>query len=87
MTQEDLREHGVLLPEEEWGERSLETTVRRLPTALAFLVAVAALVAAFLGDGGALTWIGVAVFLAAFGALTWIADRAVLAQRRRVGKG
>lgn len=84
MSQEDLRDHGVLLPEEEWGERSLETTVRRVPAVLAFLLAVAGLAATYLGDGGTLTWAGVGLFFAAFGALTWLADRAVLAQRRRV---
>ncbi len=61
----------ALLPEEEWGERSLETTVRRVPAVLAFLLAEAGLAAAYLGDGGA---------------LTWVADRAILAQRRRVGR-
>lgn len=84
MTIEDLREQGVLLPEEEWGSHRLETTVPQVPLAVAFLVAAAALVAAYLGDGGAATWIGVGVFLASLYAITWMVDRAVFRQRRRV---
>lgn len=83
MTIEDLREHGVLLPEEEWGSHRLETTVPEWPLATAFLVAAAALVAAYLGDGGTLTWIGVVVFLAAIYLVTWLVDRAVMRQRER----
>ena len=86
MSLEDLREHGVLLPEEEWGEGSLETTARELPLLLAFVVAGGALVAAFLGDGDLLTWGGTAVFLACLYAITWMCDRAVLRQRRRVAE-
>lgn len=84
MTIEDLREHGVLLPEEEWGKADLETTARETPLLLTFLVAGGALVAAYLGDGGALTWIGTGVFLVCLCAITWMCDRAVLRQRRRV---
>lgn len=83
MTLEDLREHGVLLPEEEWGSHRLETTVPEWPLAGAFLVAAASLVAAYLGDGGPLTWIGVVVFLVAIYLVTWLVDRAVMQQRER----
>lgn len=83
MTLEDLREQDVLLPEEEWGAHRLETTVPEWPLAATFAVAAAALVAAYLGDGGTLTWIGVVVFLVTLYAITWIVDRAVLRQRRR----
>lgn len=84
MTIEDLREHGVLLPEEEWGEHALETTASELPLLLSFVVAAAAVVVAYVGDGGALTWVGTGVFLASLYAITWMCDRAVLRQRRRV---
>lgn len=83
MTIEDLRDQGVLLPEEEWGEHRLETTVPEWPLAGAFLVAGASLVAAYLGDGGSLTWGAVVVFLAMIYLITWLVDRAVLRQRER----
>lgn len=83
MTLEDLREHGVLLPEEEWGSHRLETTVPEWPLAGAFVVAAASLVAAYLGDGRAPTWVAVVVFLAAIYLVTWLVDRAVTRQRER----
>lgn len=86
MSLDDLREHGVLLPEEEWGTHSLATTVPALPALVTFLAAAAGLVLILLGDGRPLTWAGVALFLAAFFTLTWLCDRAVRAQRRRVRK-
>lgn len=84
MTIEDLKEQRVLLPEEEWGTHRLETTVPEVPLAIAFLVAAAALVGAYFGDGRALTWAAVGVFLVSLYAITWMADRAVFRQRRRV---
>lgn len=84
MTLEDLQQHGVLLPENEWGEHSLETTTRQWGLAVAFLTAAAALIAALLGDGGLLTWIGIGAFLVMFFAITWMCDRAVLRLRQRI---
>ena len=83
MSIDDLREQGVLLPEEEWGQHELETTVHVLPLAAGFTVAVASLVVIYLGDGGTLTWVGSGVFLVALYAVTWMCDRAVLRQRER----
>lgn len=83
MTLEDLREHGVLLPEEEWGAHRLETTVPEWPLAAALAAAVALWVLAYLGRGGWLTWVAVTAFLVVLYAVTWMCDRAVLAQRER----
>lgn len=83
MTMEDLREHGVLLPEEEWGAHRLETTVPEWPLAAALLAAAALWVVAFLGDGGTTTWIAVGGFLVLVSAVTWICDRAIRRQRER----
>ncbi len=84
MTFEDLEEQGVILPEEEWGQHELQTTVRRVPLAIAFLGAVAGWVAALLGGGGPVTWAGVAAFLTMLLAVTWLCDRGVVRQRHRV---
>jgi len=80
---DDLREQGVLLPEEEWGEHALETTVHVLPLAVGFAVAAASLAVIYLGDGGILTWVGSAIFLVALYAVVWMCDQAVLRQRER----
>lgn len=84
MTIDDLRDQGVLLPEEEWGKHSLKTTVPRLPLAAALLVATLGCLLMFLGNGGLLTWVGVAVFIITLYAVTWMLDRAVAQQRERV---
>lgn len=83
MTIEDLREHGVLLPEDEWGTHRLESTTRQAPLLATFAVAAAALVVAYLGNGGAWTWAGTGAFLACLLAITWMCDRAIRRQRRR----
>lgn len=87
MSLDDLRNHGVILPEKEWGTRSLKTTVPLLPALAGFVAAAAGLALAYLGDGRAVTWVGVCLFMGAFFFLTWLCDRAVSAQRRRVRKG
>ncbi|MGD2116588.1 MAG: hypothetical protein PVG07_16155 [Acidobacteriota bacterium] len=84
MSLEDLRDQDVLLPEDRWGEHSLETTVPRWWLLAALLVALGGLVATYLGDGGGWTWFGVATFLAALYAATILCDRAIERQRERM---
>lgn len=83
MSQQDLEAHGVLLPEEEWGEHALKTTVPQTGLAALFILAVVAIVAMYVGDGARLTWIALGVFLLALYAITWLCDRAVRKQRQR----
>lgn len=83
MSLRDLEDHGVLLPEDEWGAHSLETTVPEVPLLVMFVVAVVALVVVFFGNGGAWTWIGLGTFLLALCGITSVCDRAVTRQRRR----
>jgi hypothetical protein len=84
MSIEDLREQGILLPEEEWGHHRLKTTVSQAPLGIGYVVALLSLVAMYLGAGSALTWVGTGTFLVALYSLTWMCDRAVLRQRARV---
>lgn len=84
MSLDELRDQGILLPEEEWGEHSLKTTVARGPLLLVLVLAVIGLVAAFLGDGAWPTWVGVGLFLVALYCATILCDRAVERQRERM---
>jgi len=84
MSLDELRDQGILLPEDEWGEHDLETTVARGPLLVALLLAVAGLVAAFVGDGAWPTWVGVGLFLAGLYLATVLCDRAVERQRQRM---
>lgn len=83
MSLADLKRQGVLLPEEEWGEHRLETTVSEPQLATAFATAVAAVVAMYLGGGKGLTWMGLVASLVALYWIVWVCDRGVLAQRER----
>lgn len=77
MTLEELDEQGLLLPEEHRGEKpaaSLRSQVRLLVTAL---VAVLSAVVIWLGEGGTLTFVGVALFLMDLGAFLWAVFAAV----------
>lgn len=84
MSMDDLREQGVLLPEEEWGKHKLETTVPQRTLAALLVAVVAGLVMAYLADGGLLTWIGMGAFLVLLFVVTLVVDRSVMRQRERV---
>ena len=77
MSLEDLQKAGILLPEEEWGEHSLETTANKPAMIAVGVVAVVAAVLMYLGGGRSLTWIAVVGFLADLAAFTWLSWRAV----------
>lgn len=83
MTLDDLRDAGVLLPEERWGEPDLHTTMSRPGTIAAGVVAVGSGIAMYAGHGSATTWIGAGLFLADLFGFTWLAMRAIDAQRKR----
>ncbi|MDX1622701.1 MAG: hypothetical protein R3199_01815 [Gemmatimonadota bacterium] len=83
MTLEDLQSAGVVLPEEEWGERELTTTVSKPGTIATAAVAVATGLMMYLGGGEALTWIGGGLFLVDLLAFTWLVIRAVDLQAER----
>lgn len=83
MSLEDLQEAGVLLPEEEWGERTLESTASRPGYVVMGIVAVACGALMFTGDGGTTTWLAAVVFLLDLLAFTWLSWRAVDRQKRR----
>lgn len=86
MSIEDLKEQQVLLPEEEWGEHNLQTTVHKLPVLLLFLCSVAGCVMVYLGNGQTFTWIGIVLFFVTFFGVIWLCDRAILRQRERFKK-
>lgn len=70
MSLEDLEKAGVLLPKDQWGSRKLSTRVPRLLLAGDGLAALAGCVLMYLGDGAALTWIGLGVFFVALAGFT-----------------
>lgn len=79
----DLQKAGVLLPEEEWGERSLDSTMSRAGTLAAGALGILSAAGMYLGGGGTWTWIAAGVFVIDLLGFTLLAWRAVNAQNRR----
>lgn len=84
MSIEDLKEQKILLPEKEWGEHRLTTTISQIPLLITFLGAIAGCVLAYTGDGDTWTWVGVVLFFLSFYAVVVLCDRAVVKQRERM---
>lgn len=80
MSLEDLKETGVLLPEEEWGKHDMRTTVNKPSLALAALLGILSVSFMYLGGGHPLTFVGVGLFFAFMGWVTHISLKAIDAQ-------
>lgn len=79
----DLRQLGVLLPREEWGEHEMSTTVNKSAMAAIMLIGVIALLLMYFGNGKVLTFVGVGVFLVFMWQITRISLTAIEKQDRR----
>lgn len=74
---EDLKKAGVLLPKEEWGQRDLTTDVKKLPLLVVAGLAPVSAVLMYVGDGKALTWIGLALFFVFLGGFTFLSLKGI----------
>lgn len=83
MSIEDLEQHGVLLPKEEWGTHQLETTTSQVSLLFMFSLSVLGCVLTWYGNGNAWTWLGIGLFLVTFFLVILMCDRAIRRQRRR----
>ncbi|MCH2449964.1 MAG: hypothetical protein MK198_07435 [Gracilimonas sp.] len=83
MSIEDLKDQGILLPEKEWGEHNLTTTVSKIPIFLLFIFSVLGCLLTFLGEGKFWTWIGIILFFCSFFGVIILCDRAIVNQRKR----
>lgn len=81
MSFEELRDQGVILPEEEWGRRSLEPSVSRVATGVALVGSAAAIGVAWFANGGWLTWVATAAYIAFFLGLSVVFHRAAGSRR------
>ena len=63
MSVSDLKKLGLLRPESEWSGKGLGRSAYPWRTAFFGLLGLAGCAAMVLGDGGALTWIGLACFM------------------------
>lgn len=77
MSLKDLQEHGILLPEQEWGVHDLHTSVNK-PLLLASLAfGLAAVVLMYIGGGRALTFVGMVMFILFMGWISQISLKAI----------
>lgn len=76
MSMKDLEEMGILLPQEKWGKADLHTSVNKPQLVVSGLLAVVAVIMAYAGNGGTLTWVGVLLLFVCLGWFTRISLRA-----------
>ncbi|MFB6098683.1 MAG: hypothetical protein ABEK84_06160 [Salinibacter sp.] len=84
MSYDDLKEHDIFLPEEEWGDLDLETSVS-IPTLIAtFVLGAVSCVMMVLGGGGPWTWIGAVLFIGFMFAFALVSNAGIERQHRRI---
>ena len=77
MSIKDLKDMGILLPEEKWGGLDLHTSVNKFHLVASGLIALAAVVMGYVGNGGTLTWVGVGMFFVFVAYFTWVSLKAI----------
>jgi hypothetical protein len=76
MSLKDLHEHGILLPEEEWGIHDLHTSVNKPELVASMLFGLASVALMYIGGGETLTFVGMVMFILFMG---WITRLSVIA--------
>ena len=84
MSLRDLEEMGILLPQDKWGQLDLHTSVNKVQLVGAALLAAVGAIMGYAGNGGPVTWVGVALLLVFFAWFTWLSMTAVDAQNEEV---
>lgn len=84
MSFEDLKEHDIFLPKDEWGELDLHTSVN-VPVLVATFV-LGAVSGAFMAIGGGrlLTWIGAGLFIVFMFSFALVSNAGIETQNRRI---
>ena|GEM_PF-1357581 len=84
MSQKDLEEAGILLPEDLWGHARKGSTVNIFGLILAGILGIGSGALIYLGDGTLLTWIGVLGYFIFLGLFLFISLRAIRKQNNRL---
>ena len=72
MSVSDLQKMGLLKPESDWDGKSSGSSVPPVPTLLLGVAGIGGCVLLALGDGHALSWIGLLVFVLAMTCFVWL---------------
>lgn len=77
MSLEDLEQAQLLLPREQWGTHDIHTHVAKLPLLVSGALVLLSAAMMYAGNGGWLTWVGLALFFAVLTAFTWVSLRGI----------
>jgi len=86
MSEKDLSNAGVLLPEEEQGKMDLHTTVNKTELLLVGGLGIGACLLMYIGSGDWLTWVGVGAFFVFLVLFYLISIRGINKQNKRLDK-
>ena len=84
MSIRDLKDMGILLPEGKWGKFNLHSSVDKSQLVGCGLLALAAVIMGYVGNGGTLTWVGVGMFFVFVVWFTWISLRGIEMQNEEM---
>lgn len=84
MSYADLKEHDIFLPEEEWGDLDLETSVSVPALVASFVLGAVSCVMMAVGGGGLWTWIGAVLFIGFMFAFALVSNAGIERQHRRI---
>jgi steroid 5-alpha reductase family enzyme len=80
MSLKDLDEHGILLPEEEWGVHDLHTSVNKPELVTSMLFGLASVATMYFGGGETITFVGMVMFILFMGWITRLSVKAIKVQ-------
>lgn len=80
MSLKDLRDFGILLPEDEWGVHDLHTSVNKAELVASMVFGLASVALMFIGGGRTLTFVGGLMFFVFMGWITHISLKAIEVQ-------
>ena len=80
MSLKDLHDHGILLPEEEWGVHDLHTSVNKPLLLVSLLFGLASVLTMYLGGGEGISFVGMVMFIVFMGWITQISLKAIEVQ-------
>lgn len=84
MSYEELKEHNIFLPEDEWGGLDLHTAVNLPALVVTFILGAASCVLMVIGGGRPLTWIGAVLFIVFMLCFAIVSNRGIERQNGRV---
>lgn len=84
MSYEDLKEHDIFLPEEEWGELDLHTSVNLPALVATFVLGTVSCVLMVAGGGRLWTWMGAVLFVAFMYSFAFVSNAGIERQNRRI---